>query len=77
MAGREHESIYCKIIQVVKKDDRLAITYGSTDNKLPHTRTIFSKDKWFALSAQNVIGPPWDHELGIDPKRPFASYKKK
>lgn len=74
---REHEQIKCKIIQIAKKDDRLAITYGALDDNCPFTRTIYSSDKWFALTAQPTIGPPWDHELGINPWYPFKTYKKK
>lgn len=74
---REHESFKCKIIQVAKKDNRLAITYGCVNGQSEKTRTYFTRDTWFAMKAQDFVGPPWDHELGIDPKQPFLSYKKR
>lgn len=68
---RQFEMVKGKIVQIVKKDHNLAITYTSTDKSLHITKTFYIKDLMFSMKVQDYIYPPWDHELGINPKKPF------
>jgi hypothetical protein len=73
---RQSETVEAKIVQIVKNGDHLAITYASINPNLRVTKTVFNKNKNFALLSQEYITPPWDHEIGINPKKPFfVKYK--
>jgi len=73
---RQSETVEAKIVQIVKLGDRLAVTYASVNPFFNVTKTLFSRDKNFALLAQEYITPPWDHEIGINPKKPFSTKYK-